>query len=160
PGPGRLRDGGPHRPGLLARPPLRLGPLGGGVRGGTGAGRRGVPPGLAGPAGRTGGSEPQAAGQAVRRLGPFLGFRRGLGAAVGGLAYLLGGEESLVFSSTALGLCLVPALLTMGWAEWTFRRAPEQLLVTVLGGTGLRLFVVLAAALVVNHSLAYFQKRS
>jgi uncharacterized membrane protein YeiH len=96
----------------------------------------------------------------VKRIGFFLGISLVLGTAVAALAYLLGDEEALVFSATALGICLVPAVLTMAWAEWAFRRAPHQFLVTVLGGTGLRLFVVLGAALAVNISLAYFQKRS
>jgi hypothetical protein len=75
-------------------------------------------------------------------------------------AYLLGSEQAVAFSAAALLLCLVPAALTMLWAERTFRRSPEQFLMVALGGTGLRMFVVLAGTLAVTNVLPYFQHRA
>ncbi|MCC6420881.1 MAG: hypothetical protein IT429_21815 [Gemmataceae bacterium] len=72
-------------------------------------------------------------------------------------AYALGGEHQLALSAVALAVCLVPALVTMLWAEWTFRRAPEQYLLMVLGGTGLRMFVVLGAAIVLLSAVEYLR---
>jgi hypothetical protein len=96
----------------------------------------------------------------VTRVGLFLAGSLLLWAVLAYPAYLLGGEQALVFSATALGLCLVPALVTMFGVERAFRKAPEQYLILVLGSTGLRMFVVLGAALVVNNLVEYFQKRS
>jgi hypothetical protein len=55
-------------------------------------------------------------------------------------------------SSVALGLCLVPALVTLAW---TLRAgdAPEQQLVAVLGGTGVRLVFALGGGLLLYHTL-------
>ena len=41
-------------------------------------------------------------------------------------AYLLDGETGLIFSAVAEGLCLAPGLASMVWAEWAFRKSPEQ----------------------------------
>jgi hypothetical protein len=73
-------------------------------------------------------------------------------------AYLLGGEVTLAYSAFALGLCLVPALVTMVGAEFAFRQSPEMYLLLVLGGTGLRLFVVLGVTLAVTSNQPYFQQ--
>ncbi len=73
-------------------------------------------------------------------------------------AYLLGGEVSLAYSAFAAGLCLLPALVTMVGAEWAFRQSPDTYLLLVLGGTGLRMFVVLGVALAVVLNLPYFQQ--
>jgi hypothetical protein len=83
----------------------------------------------------------------TRRLGLLLGGSLAVWAVAACAAYLLDGGPAVLRSAVALGLCLLPAALTLCWAEWTFRRAPEQYLLTVLGGTGLRLFVVLGGAL-------------
>jgi len=56
-----------------------------------------------------------------------------------------GGDAALVHSGTALLLCLVPMALTLVWGGWALSRGPEEQLVLVLGGTGLRMFLVLAA---------------
>jgi hypothetical protein len=73
-------------------------------------------------------------------------------------AYLLGGESAVVFSAAAAGLCLVPALATLAWAEGVYRQSPEQYLLMVLGGTGVRLFAVLGGAVALNRALTYFQR--
>jgi hypothetical protein len=55
-------------------------------------------------------------------------------------------ETVLVYSGVACGLCLVPTALTLAWASHALRQAPEQQLLMVLGGTGIRLFGVLLGA--------------
>src|ERR1700730_4216190 len=62
-------------------------------------------------------------------------------------AYRLGGEAAILFSTVALLLCLAPTVLTMLWTRWAAAQTPEQQLVAVLGGTGVRMGVVLAVGL-------------
>ncbi len=45
-----------------------------------------------------------------------------------------------------MGLCLGPAAATLAWCSWK-QASPEQLLVQVLGGSGIRLAFVLGLAL-------------
>jgi hypothetical protein len=73
---------------------------------------------------------------------------------------VLWGESALVFSAVALVLCLVPAAITLLWAGWAFRQSPEQQLVAVLGGTGLRMAFVLALGLGLYLSVPYFSQSS
>src|SRR5436305_1019600 len=56
-----------------------------------------------------------------------------------------GGDAALVYSGTALLLCLAPMALTLAWADRALAGPPEQQLLLVLGGTGLRLALVLGA---------------
>ena len=93
----------------------------------------------------------------IRRVGLMLGGALLLWGAMAWPAYALGGERQVVFSAVALAVCLIPATLSMLWAEWTFRKAPDQFLLTILGGTGLRLFVVLGASLALSGALGYFR---
>ncbi|HEV3257562.1 MAG TPA: hypothetical protein VG013_11820 [Gemmataceae bacterium] len=72
--------------------------------------------------------------------------------------HLGGGDAAAVYSGTALLLCLLPAVVTLVWAGWALEKAPEQQLALVLGGTGLRLFVVLAAAWVLVQSVPYYRE--
>lgn len=58
-------------------------------------------------------------------------------------AVLIWGEEMLTPGLTAFGVVLVPALATFLWAGWTFRAAPDMALLAGLGGSGVRMFVVL-----------------
>jgi hypothetical protein len=71
---------------------------------------------------------------------------------------LLWGDEQAVYSTAALLLCLVPALATLGWVTWAARYSPEQQLVGVLGGTGVRLFVVGGAAIALYNLVGYFRE--
>ena len=73
-------------------------------------------------------------------------------------AYLLGGKKGLVWSAVASGLCLVPAMGTMVWAEWAFRKSPEHYLFMVLGGTGVRMFAVLGGVVALQMNLPYFRQ--
>jgi hypothetical protein len=57
-----------------------------------------------------------------------------------------GGDAALAYSGTALLLCLIPAAITLAWADRALRGSIDQQLVLVLGGTGLRMVTVLGAA--------------
>jgi hypothetical protein len=94
----------------------------------------------------------------VRRLLLLLGGCAAFWLLVGLPARRLGGgNTALVFSGTALLLCLVPAAATLVWAERAMRRSPEQQLILVLGGTGLRMFFVLAAGWTLYQWVPYYQ---
>jgi hypothetical protein len=67
-------------------------------------------------------------------------------------------EQAVAFSGVAVLLCLVPAALTLLWAAWALKQSPEQQLVAVMGGTGVRLFVVLLAAWVLTRTAPYFRE--
>jgi hypothetical protein len=68
-----------------------------------------------------------------------------------------GGDTALTWSGTALLLCLIPAAATLAWAHWSLGGSPEQQLTLILGGTGLRLFFVLGAALVLTRLVPHYQ---
>lgn len=72
-------------------------------------------------------------------------------------AYRLGGEASLVFSTVAMLLCLVPAVATFLLARLAFRGSPQQRLLANLGGNGLRMMFVLGVLLLLRLTTAYFQ---
>ena len=75
-------------------------------------------------------------------------------------AYHLGGVPGLVSSAVALGLCLAPTVATLVWANWASGSSPEQQLLMVLGGTGVRMAFVLGSALILYCTEAYFQNMS
>jgi hypothetical protein len=70
--------------------------------------------------------------------------------------HLGGGDDAVWQSGLAALLCLVPATAVMLWAEWAFRRDAAQQTYVVLGGGALRLFVVLAAAVVLTQVAGLF----
>jgi hypothetical protein len=75
-------------------------------------------------------------------------------------AYSLWGEEALLYSATAAVLCLLPMAGTLVWAARALRGAPEQALAAVLGGTGLRILVVMGAAVALYLTVPFFHRRS
>jgi len=75
-------------------------------------------------------------------------------------ARLWWGDTALVYSAVAVVLCLVPAAVTMLWAGWAFRQSPEQQLLMLLGGTGVRMGVVLGAGLVLTMFVPFFGQPS
>lgn len=70
----------------------------------------------------------------------------------------LGDDLALGYSSATLALCLVPAAVTLAWACGSASRLPEQQLLLALGGTAIRMFVVLSGALLLYLSMPYFQQ--
>jgi hypothetical protein len=71
---------------------------------------------------------------------------------------LLWGDTNAVYCTVALAICLVPALLTLAWSVWAQAGPPEQQLVAVLGGTGIRLVVVSVLALMLYQRVDYFRQ--
>lgn len=70
------------------------------------------------------------------------------------------GTAALVYSGTALALCLVPTVVTLAWGTWAFDGSPDQQLLMVLGGTGVRMFVVLAGGLALTSWVPYYQEHA
>jgi len=54
---------------------------------------------------------------------------------------------TFLWSTTAAVLCLAPTVLTMVWTRWAFQGKPEQQMLAVFGGAGLRMVVVLAVGM-------------
>jgi len=92
----------------------------------------------------------------TRSLGLLVGGSLTFWLVVAYPAWLLGGEAAVVFSAVAGLLCLVPTAATLLWCLWASREAPEQRLLAVMGGTGVRLVVVLGAGMALFHALPYF----
>jgi hypothetical protein len=61
----------------------------------------------------------------------------------------LSGREGLLQSSVALGICLVPAAVTLAWAVRA-RSRPDMQIFVVLGGTGVRMGLVLGCGFLVQ----------
>jgi hypothetical protein len=69
------------------------------------------------------------------------------------------GDSALIFSGVSILLCLVPTGLTLVWANWAMEQPPQQQLLVVLGGTGLRMFFVLFGGLLIYFFVPYFQNQ-
>jgi hypothetical protein len=65
-------------------------------------------------------------------------------------AYQLGGDEAIFLSAVALSLCLIPAVATMAWALRA-GTSPESQLLMILGGTGVRMGIVLGGGLLLTR---------
>lgn len=72
------------------------------------------------------------------------------------------GETTLVYSAVAAGLCTLPTVAILLWAQWAGRQSPDQQLLMVLGGTAIRMFtVLLGAGILYNTAFGgelYFRK--
>jgi hypothetical protein len=79
----------------------------------------------------------------AQRLGLLIGGTVALWAVLVYPASRLLGSEALIHSLAAMLLCLIPAVATMAFALRAFQRSSEEQLLAVLGGTGLRMAVVL-----------------
>lgn len=75
-------------------------------------------------------------------------------------AWRWGGEATLAFSAVAGLLCLVPSSATLVWAWRAQRGVPEEQLIAVLGGTAVRMGVVVAAGMAIYHGFPYFHHQS
>jgi hypothetical protein len=70
--------------------------------------------------------------------------------------HLGGGDAAVVFSGTAILLCLVPMAVTLLWGEYALKRSPDQQLILVLGGTGLRMALVLVGGWTLYQWVPYY----
>jgi len=74
--------------------------------------------------------------------------------------HLGGGDSAVVFLATGSALCLLPAVVTLVWGERALRRSADQMLVIVLGGTGVRMAFVLLAGWTLYQYVPYYQRQS
>jgi hypothetical protein len=75
-------------------------------------------------------------------------------------ARLLGGDTAVIYSAVAGVVCLVPAGATLLWGRWAFQSAPEQQLLAVLGGTGVRMVLVIGVGIALFLLSEYFHQPS
>src|SRR5260370_28342864 len=75
-------------------------------------------------------------------------------------ARLLWGETAVAFSAIAAILCLIPTVATLIWSEWAFRSSPEQQLLAVMGGTGVRMLFVAVVGIAMFFFSYYFYQQS
>jgi hypothetical protein len=73
--------------------------------------------------------------------------------------WLLGSDLALLHATTAALLCLVPGIFTLVWAERTSRKDPQQMLLVVLGGTGVRMFGVLLAGILLVQMVPPYREQ-
>lgn len=92
-----------------------------------------------------------------KRIAYFIGGCITLWVVLAVPARRLWGDTAAVHGAVALLLCLVPTTLILLWTAWAQARSPEQQLAAVLGGTGLRLVLVMAGALALFQFVPYFQ---
>jgi hypothetical protein len=95
----------------------------------------------------------------IRTVALLVGGTAGLWVVAAYPAYLLGGEEALVYSGVAAALCLLPMTATLVWAGRALGSKPEQALLAVMGGTGLRLVFVIGVAVALYVAAPYFHGR-
>jgi hypothetical protein len=104
----------------------------------------------------------------IRNLGILTAGVFAFWAVLAGLAYLcwepmLAGSDltyqaALGHSLVALLLCLVPAAATLAWASWGHDKSPEAQVAAVLGGSGVRMFFVLGAGMLLTSLVPSFQR--
>src|SRR5262249_26975176 len=96
----------------------------------------------------------------IRTVALLLGGTAGIWLVASYPVYQLWGEEALAYSGVAAGLCLLPMIGTLVWAAWAPRGGgPEQALLAVLGGAGVRRLVVMGAAVALHLPPPSFHSR-
>jgi hypothetical protein len=90
-----------------------------------------------------------------RRLTFFLGGAAAFWLLMALPAQLLGGRQSVAYSAAAMGICLVPATLSLILAS---SGPPSQQMVRVLGGTGLRMVGAIGGGLALYLTVPYFAR--
>jgi hypothetical protein len=96
----------------------------------------------------------------TKRVGALIGGALAVWAAAYLPARYFGGQRAVVYSLTALLLCLIPTALTLAWACRALAHSPSQAMLLVVGGTGLRMTFVLGAGLILYQAVPYFQQTS
>ena len=75
-------------------------------------------------------------------------------------ALRFGGTPAFVYTLVALGLCAAPTAVVAWWAGRAGDRTAGERLLLMLGGTGLRMGLVLGVGLVLYLTVPYFQQPS
>jgi cadmium resistance protein CadD (predicted permease) len=94
----------------------------------------------------------------IRRLAVLIGASLAFWVLVALPARAAWGDAALVYSATAMALCLLPAALTLAWATWAANQPADKQLTMVLGGTGVRLFAVAFGAFGLTRFVPYFRE--
>src|SRR5262249_36747094 len=141
-------------------PLVRLGPVGSGGWSGHWSGRWHRPLGRIGQSPRPGRFLTAAKRIMSKRVGLLVAGTLLVWAVVADPARVFWGDVAIGYSAVAVVLCLLPAAATLLWAGWVSRHSPEQELLMVLGGTGVRMFVVLGVALVLFLFVPFFGEPS
>jgi hypothetical protein len=89
----------------------------------------------------------------MKQLGFLIAGTLAFWAVVAYPARLLWGDSALLFSATAGLLCLVPTVLTLAWYLKAFHGAPETQLLAALGGTAMRMVVVVGIGMILFHTV-------
>jgi hypothetical protein len=76
----------------------------------------------------------------------------------GGTAYFFWERESLLLSTTAMLLCLLPGLATLAWSCQAQRKSADEQLLASLGGSGVRLFFVAGVGLALQNLVPVYQQ--
>ncbi len=88
----------------------------------------------------------------MKTLVLFVAGALSFGAVVLGISYAAWPEEVLLQGCVAFGLVMVPAALTLGWALYSYRAAPEMQLLAALGGSGFRMLIALGGGLLLTNA--------
>jgi hypothetical protein len=67
------------------------------------------------------------------------------------------GDTAVIYAATATALCLIPAALTFVGTTLTASQSADKQLIMMMGGTGLRLAVVLAGGFVLVQWVPYYR---
>jgi hypothetical protein len=86
----------------------------------------------------------------MRRLGLLIGASLGFWAVLAYPARRLGGDEAFAYTAIAAALCLVPTAATLLLAQKANGQLPANALLMLLGGTGIRMAVVLGAGIAIS----------
>lgn len=89
----------------------------------------------------------------MKQAGLLAGATVLLGLILACLAYWLTGELGVVQVLTALIICLIPAVGTSLWRHQAAQSTSEMQLMAVLGGSGIRMAVVLGCGLLLYWNL-------
>lgn len=95
-----------------------------------------------------------------RHLKLFLFGAVGFWAVAAYPALKLGGTPAFVYTLVALGLCAAPTALVAWWAGRAAHPTAGERLLLMLGGTGLRMGLVLGVGLALYLTAPYFQQLS
>jgi hypothetical protein len=69
------------------------------------------------------------------------------------------GGPTVAYSAIAMALCLIPTSATLCWANWAAKQPNDQQFTMLLGGTGVRLFVVLGGAFFLHQALPFLHQQ-
>jgi len=95
----------------------------------------------------------------TRRLGVLIGGSVVFWILLAVPAARIWGMEMYGIGALAGALCLVPTLLAMLWAGWAEEQSPQQQLIVVMGGTGLRMMVVLGVGMFLSWGVPWFSEQ-